>query len=51
MHRLHYLHWIRIGIEGVRLEDFKGRIGQVYDDTLQLQLDVLGQNYGLSKES
>ena len=36
--------------EGARLEDFKGRIGQVYDDTLQLQLDVLGQNYGLSKE-
>lgn len=35
---------------GERLEDFRARIGQVFDDTLQLQLDVLGQNYGLSKE-
>lgn len=34
---------------GERLEDFRARIGQVFDDTLQLQLDVLGQNYGLSK--
>lgn len=35
---------------GERMEDFRARIGQVFDDTLQLQLDVLGQNYGLSKE-
>ena len=34
---------------GERMEDFRARIGQVFDDTLQLQLDVLGQNYGLSK--
>eukprot|EP00435_Cladocopium_sp_Y103_P048622 s1212_g14.t1 len=34
---------------GERPEDFRARIGQVFDDTLQLQLDVLGQNYGLSK--
>ena len=36
-------------IPGERLEDFRARIGEVFDDTLQLQLDVLGQNYGLSK--
>ncbi|CAK9017271.1 Hypothetical protein SCF082_LOCUS13563 [Durusdinium trenchii] len=36
--------------EGEHTEEFKARLGQVFDDTLQLQLDVLGQNYGLSKE-
>lgn len=30
--------------------DFRTSVDRVYDDTLQLQLDILGQNYGLSKE-
>jgi len=30
--------------------DFRTSVDRVYDDTLQLQLDMNGQNYGLSKE-